>query len=578
MPSMLRSFVEVDGEALVMRAGEKPYVVTPRGQVELANRPLSLDAVKRIVSNLLPGDVARALEEFGAVQHEIVSPPEFPGESFTVVAARGKDDMWVEIRRRKVGLGAAPEVAFEPAAQRLAIAATVRRGTEAARLRRSAATAKPDTEPESPMTILSAMAAAPPPLPPLAPTGVPPSTSAVPLPPPPKGAADPAVVPPPAVVLPTPGEPVRSDRTAAAAVDSSTLDRLLRVASTRGASMLYLSSNAPPSVRVDGEVAVLRGEPSLGPEDVESLLLTAAPDPQYESLRRGLAVDWTRDVDGVGRVWCTTYRDVRGVGCVFRIVHAPATSTGQLGLTRELEALALERGGLVLVTGPRQSGKRTMIAALVDLMNRRRHDRVITIERQAGVVHEPGTALISQREVSGSGDDFESAVRAALREDPDVLVIETLQSPALIDTALAAAASGQLVIGGLTARDTASAVERIVNSFPLETRRQAQLSLAEHLRGVVAQVLLQRKNGGLVAAREVLFNTPVVAGMIGEGRVSELAVAMEAGKGMQRLNDALIDLIQSGAVDVTEAYRKAADREGLVARLKRLGVDTTAIE
>jgi Tfp pilus assembly pilus retraction ATPase PilT len=153
-----------------------------------------------------------------------------------------------------------------------------------------------------------------------------------------------------------------------------------------------------------------------------------------------------------------------------------------------------------------------------------------------------------------------------------------LQSPALVDLALDAAASGQLVIGGLTARDTASAVERIVNSFPPETRRQAQLSLAEHLRGVVAQVLLQRKNGGLVAAREVLFNTPVVAGVIGEGRVSELAVAIEAGKGMQRLNDALIDLIQSGAVDVTEAYRKAADREGLVARLKRLGVDTTAIE
>jgi twitching motility protein PilT len=570
MPSMLRSFVDVDGEALVMHAGDKPYVVTPRGKVELANRPLSMDAVKRIVSNLLPTEVARALEEFGAVQHEIVSPPEFPGESFTVVATRGNDDMWVEIRRRKVGVGAAPEVTLEPAAQRLAIAATVRRGAEAARLRRASAS---KTEiPDPPMTILSAMAAAPPPVP--QPPAVPPP--APPAPSPAKSAAAPVVVPPPAVVLPTPIEPERHERTETGPPSSSTLDRLLRLASTRGASTLYLSSGAPPSVRVEGEVAVLEGEPLLRTEDVESLLLAAVPDAQYESLRRRRPVEWTRDVEGVGRVRCTTFRDLRGAGCVLRI-PARATSTGQLGLTREVASLALERGGLVLVTGPRHSGKRTIISALVDLMNRRRHDRMITIEREVGVVHEPGTALISQREVDGGDDDFEVAVRSALREEPDVLVIETLSSPAVIDIALEAAASGQLVVGGLTARDSASAVERIVNSFPLQARRQAQLSLAEHLRGIVAQAILQKRGGGRVVAREVLFNTPVASRLIAEGRTSELAGVMDAAKEMQRLNDALADLVQRGVVDVAEAYRNAVDREGLVAKLKRLGVDLTAL-
>jgi twitching motility protein PilT len=562
--SMLRAIVDVDGEALVMHAGEKPYVVAPTGQVELANPPLTTDAVKSIVAQLLPGEASHALDEFGAVQHVIVSLPEFPGESFTVVAARGGDDMWVEVRRRKVGEMAAalPEVTFEPAAQRLAIAATVRRGAEAGNLR-------------------SAQVLAPPPLPPPAPMAAPPSTAPNLLRTPQLEPAEPTGVPPPAVVVPMSRHSVRSESASAQpAARPPALDRLLRIAVARGASTLYLSSNAQPSVRVDGEVQALEGEPSLGAHDVESLLLAVGPDRHNEGLRSGATSEWVSDVEGVGRVRGMTFQDQRGPGGVFRIMPARPVSSEQLGLPREVESLALEPGGLVLVAGPRLSGKRTTISALVDFMNRTRRAHVITVESGFNVIHGPGTSIISQREARGGHDDIEGVARAALREEPDVLVIESMQAAAVVDVALEAAASGLLVIGGVPAHDTPSAIDRIINLYPAERRQHVQLALAERLRGVVAQVLVRKIGGGRVAAREVLLNTPAVASLIAEGRTSQLPMAIGAGRGrgMRRLNDALAGLVQSGGVDVREAYRTTADPKDLLARLKRLGIDTAPLE
>jgi twitching motility protein PilT len=506
------------------------------------------------------------------VQHEIVSPPGFAGESFTVVAARGADDMWVEVRRRKVVADVVPEASFEPTAQRLAIAATVRRGAEAGSLRRSAVTppssagakTRPASEPvpESVMTILSAMAS------PMAPV-------AAPTP------REPIAGPPPATGVPMSRSSARSESASAAAAETlPTLDRLLRRAAARGASTLYLSSNAQPSVRVDGDLQALEGEPSLGAHDVESLLLTVIPDRDHERLRSGVASEWISDLEGVGRVRCLTFRDQRGLGGVFRIMPVRATSTEQLGVSREVERLALEPRGLVLVAGPRLSGKRTTISALVDFMNRTRRDHVITVEREFNVVHGAGTSIVSQREARGGPDDIEGVARAALREDPDVLVIDSLQTAALIDVALEAAASGRLVIGGLPALDAASAIDHIINLYPAEKRRHVQLALAKNLRGVVAQVLVRKIGGGRVAARELLLNTPAVASVIADGRTSQLPMAIDAGRGrgMRRLNEDLAALAQSGGVDIREAYRQAADRKGLLAELQRLGIDTASLE
>ena len=174
----------------------------------------------------------------------------------------------------------------------------------------------------------------------------------------------------------------------------------------------------------------------------------------------------------------------------------------------------------MLVAGPRDSGKRTLIAALVDLINRLRHQHVVTIEREINVVHEQRSSFVSQREVRGGGDELLAAARAALREDPDVLVLEDLRSAALIEFALDAAASGHLVIGGYPAASASVAVDHVIDLFPPERRRHIQLSLAQNLRGVIAQVLLRKIGGGRVAARELLLNSPGVAGVIAEGRTS----------------------------------------------------------
>jgi twitching motility protein PilT len=550
VPSLLRAIIEADGEALVMHSGERPYVVAPAGQVDAANRPLTPDAVKGIVAQLLPGEASRALEETGAVQYEILSPPEFPGESFVVVAAHGGDDVWVEIRRRKINEeDIVPEEVFAPAARRLAIAATVQRVTEAANLRRPYA--------------------APPPLPPL--TAVADSTpnDGAPLRTPQFEPADREVMPPPAVVLPITRSPLRSESPPVAAAEiASGLYRLVRLAAARGASALYLSSHEQPCVRVDGEVRVLEGESSLASNDVEAMLLSLMTQRENESLRRGLPIEGVGEIDGVGRVRWTTYRDQHGPGGVIRMPPR-AASLAQRELPEEVQSLALESQGLVLITGPRLSGKRTTIAALVDRINHSRRGHVITIESQIDLAHARVASLVSQREVRGGDDEIEAAARAALREEPDVLVVESIRTASLFSVALEAAASGQLVIAGLTARDTGSAVDRVTNLHPPEARRRVQLALAEHLRGAVAQVLLKKTDGGLVAAREVLLNTPAVARAIGEGQLSELPAAIDA---------AIAGLVQNGTIDMFEAYRKAVDPLSLLARLKRLGLDTTPIE
>jgi twitching motility protein PilT len=388
-------------------------------------------------------------------------------------------------------------------------------------------------------------------------------------------------VPQPAVVLPMARSPIRSDTPPPLAVQASGLDRLLRMAAARSASTLYLSSDARPSVRVDGEIQMLEGEPSFGPNEVEALLLTLVPERNHEALRTGVATEWISDLEGVGRVRCMSFRDHRGPGGVFRMMPGRAVTSEQLGLSREIQSLAMEPEGLVLIAGPRLSGKRTLISALVDLINRTRRDHVITIESEINVVHERGTSLISQREVRGSDEDVLAVARAALREDPDVLMIESLRTAALINVGVEAAASGQLVIGGFPSHNATGAIDRIINLYPPEYRRQVQLALAENLRGVVAQVLLRKSSGGgRLAAREVLLNTPAVASVIAEGRTSQVSMAIEGGRmhGMVPLNDALAGLVQSGAVDVREAYRHAGDRAGFLELLKRQGIDTSVFE
>jgi twitching motility protein PilT len=376
--------------------------------------------------------------------------------------------------------------------------------------------------------------------------------------------------------------PIRGEPPASVQADDtlSGLERLLRTASARGASTLYLSSDTRPAVRVDGELQSLDGEPVHTSNDVISLLLTLMPDRSHEALRTGATTEWICDIEDIGRVRCMSFSDHRGPGGVFRLMPVRSVSVDHLGLGREVQSLAHEPEGLVLVVGLRSSGKRTIISALVDLINRTRRAHVITIEREVNIVHDRGSALISQREVRGDDDEVLAAARLAIREDPDVLVLEQIRTGPLMNVAFEAAASGHLVIGGFSAHNTTEAIDRILDLYAPEYSRQVQLALAENLRGVVAQVLLPRTGGGRVPARELLLNTPAVAGVIAEGKTSQLPMAIEGGRrlGMVSLLDALAAYVQSGIVDIRDAYRHATDRPRFLALLKRQGIDTSAVE
>jgi twitching motility protein PilT len=286
------------------------------------------------------------------------------------------------------------------------------------------------------------------------------------------------------------------------------------------------------------------------------------------------------DVTEVGRVRCMAFRDHRGPGLILRMVPPRAISADQLGLPVEVQALCSEADGLVLVGGGRGSGKSTLLTSFVDLINRTRSDHVITVESQLEFLHENKRSFISQREVRGDGDAVTAAVRAANREDPDVLIVEDLRTPDLVSLALEAAESGRLVFGSVPAVSAVSAVERIIEMFPPERREKTQASLAGALRGVVSQLLLRKLRGGRVAAREVLINTPTVANLILEGKTFQLAGALDGGRrhGMVPFSESLVTLVREGIVHPPHAYRKAPNREQLLAVLRREGVDPSIVE
>jgi twitching motility protein PilT len=262
------------------------------------------------------------------------------------------------------------------------------------------------------------------------------------------------------------------------------------------------------------------------------------------------------------------------------MIPARAISAEQLGLSREIQGLCAEPEGLVLVTGPRASGKSTLLAAFVDLISRTRSDYVITVESRVRVVHDNRMGIVSQREVRGGAHEWLATIRGALRENPDVLVVEDLRAPEVAAEAIEAAASGYLVIAGVPAHSAPEAVTRLIEQALPERRSSIQAALAETLRGVVTQVLLRKSAGGRIAARELLLGTPSVSSLIAEGKLAQLPLALDSGRrhGMVPLTDALVAFIQSGVIDVREAWRKSSNRAGLLKQLKREGIDTSVIE
>ncbi len=376
------------------------------------------------------------------------------------------------------------------------------------------------------------------------------------------------------VVPIVPRVPVRVEPAPVPTVRGEGLPHLLQVAAAQGASVLYVAVQAKPSLRVDGEIRVLDQETPLSEPLLEAGLRAILPN----GATVAVGEIETCDVAGVGRVQCLSFRDHRGLGAMFKMLPARAISSEQMGLGAPIQALCTETEGLVLVAGARGAGKSTLVAALVDQMNRTRRDHVVTVEQQIQFVHENRQSFVSQREARDE-EEFAAAVRAALREGPDVLVIDQVASPEAATFALHAAANGHLVIASITSPTTTTAVSRFMEFFG-EERAQARLTLGEHLRGVITQTLLRKTGGGRAAAREVLVNVPSVAALIADGQFDQLSSVLNGGRrvGMVPFNDALLALVQSGALDVREAYRKSPDQQELVSQLNRAGVDTTFAE
>ena len=385
----------------------------------------------------------------------------------------------------------------------------------------------------------------------------------------------------PSVVVPMSRSTARGESAAVPYTPSedAALMQTLRAAAARGASTVYVVAQSKPMIRIDGEIGPLESEPTLTAADVDRLVMELAPPRRRDALLNG-PVEWLCDVPEIGRVRCLTFRDHRGPGVLFRMFPPRAISADQLGLTPEVQALCQQSDGLVLVAGARASGKSTLLNAFVDLINRTRSDHVITIESQIGFVHESRRSFISQRESRGDSELAATYARAALREDPDVMMIEDLKSAELVSAALEAAESGRLVLASVPAASTIGAIERLIELFPADRRARARASLATALRGVIAQVLLRRVTGGRAAAREILLNTPAVSQLVLEGKMFQLPVALDSGRrhGMVPLTDSLAAHVREGTVQVAEAYRKALDRAALVAVLKRDGIDTSFVE
>lgn len=352
------------------------------------------------------------------------------------------------------------------------------------------------------------------------------------------------------------------------------MDELFHKMAEIGASDLHMSVGAPPMVRRDGKIEVVESnETTMTAATMKELLTSIMPAKNQEEFERRHDTDFAYEIPGLARFRANIFMDRKGMGGVFRIIPTKILTAEQLGLSQAIMDLCRLSKGLVVVTGPTGSGKSTTLCAMVDSINRSREDHIITIEDPIEFVHENQQCLVNQREVHNHTDSFKDALRAALREDPDILLVGEMRDLETISIAIETAETGHLVFGTLHTTTAASTVDRIIDQFPADRQQQIRVMLSESLRGVIAQTLLPKKGGGRVAALEVLIVTPAISNLIREGKTFQIPSAMQTGKnnGMVMLNDALMDLVQKGLVEPRDAYIKAVDKTGFESLLTRNG-------
>jgi twitching motility protein PilT len=394
----------------------------------------------------------------------------------------------------------------------------------------------------------------------------------------PAGAA-PAPVPAAAVAAEPAGSAARPAATAPrASGDPGGMDSLLRRLVTEGCSDLHMTTGCAPMFRKDGAIVSLDENTPIAADRMQALLQGLASPHDFERFEQTRDVDFAYEIPGVARFRCNLFQDRRGMGGVFRVIPAKIPTVEALGLPRPILDLCEHKKGLVLVTGPTGSGKSTTLAALIDHINRTRNAHIITIEDPIEFVHENQKCLVRQREVGRHTSSFKAALRAALREDPDIVLVGEMRDLETVSIAMETAETGHLVFGTLHTNSAASTVDRVVDQFPTDRHEQVRVMLSESLRGVITQTLCRKAGGGRIAAHEILLVTPAVSNLIREGKTFQITSVMQTGKslGMACLNDALLDLVKRNLVEPAEAYHHAVAKTEFRAMLEKAGLKAEA--
>jgi len=342
------------------------------------------------------------------------------------------------------------------------------------------------------------------------------------------------------------------------------IQELLNFSVNQGASDLHVTAGMPPLIRVDGDIRRINVDP-MDHKEVHALIYEIMNDKQRKGYEEFLESDFSFEIPGLARFRVNAFVQNRGAAAVFRTIPSKVLTMEQLGMGEVFKKISNNPRGLVAVTGQTGSGKSTTLAAMIDYINSTKYEHILTIEDPIEFVHESKKSLINQREVHRDTHSFNEALRSALREDPDIILVGELRDLETIRLALTAAETGHLVFGTLHTTSAAKTIDRIVDVFPAAEKSMVRSMLSESLQAVVSQTLLKKVGGGRVAAHEIMIGTSAIRNLIREDKIAQMYSAIQTGQsvGMQTLDQCLKGLVQKGLVDRTEAASKAKDANQL---------------